>query len=63
MIANLSVTKTLAHTAGADLRTNGRIITAFHDMSSWSKVGSDHGGFGDAHSAEWLWNYQSTNLF
>jgi Alpha/beta hydrolase of unknown function (DUF900) len=57
------VTKSLTRTAGADLRTNGGIVTDFHDMSSWASVGANHGGFGSEHSAEWKWNYQSTNLF
>ena len=57
------VTKSLTRTAGADLRTNGGIVTDFHDMSSWTSLGTDHGGFGSVHSAEWAWPYQSNNLF
>ena len=56
------VTKSLTRTAGADLRTRG-IITDCQNMNDWTQVGGNHGGFDSEHSAEWKWNYQSTNLF
>jgi hypothetical protein len=56
------VTKSLTRTAGADLRTSG-IVTETQNMNDWSSVGNNHGGFGQEHSAQWMWNNQSTNLF
>jgi hypothetical protein len=56
------VTKSLTRTAGADLRTKS-IITQYQNMNDWTNVGENHGGFDSEHSAEWEWNYQSTNLF
>jgi hypothetical protein len=55
-------TKSLTRTAGSDLRT-GAIIKDFQDMSDWSNIGTNHSGFDTKHSAAWIWNYQSTNLF
>lgn len=55
------LTKSLTRTVGADLRTKGA-ISEFVNMESWG-TNVNHGGFGDTHSAEWIWNYQSTNLF
>jgi len=56
------VTKSLTRTAGADLRTSA-IITDCQNMNDWTNMGGNHGGFDSEHSAEWKWNYQSTNLF
>ena len=55
------VTKSMTRTAGADLRTKGS-IGFFQNMNDWGS-GANHAGFANTHSAEWRWNYQSTNLF
>jgi hypothetical protein len=55
------VTKSLTRTAGLDLRTRGSIQDS-HSMSSWGP-GANHSGFGEVHSAQWRWPYQSTHLF
>jgi hypothetical protein len=57
------VTKSRTRTAGADLRTSGKIAAGNKiDMSSWG-TGTNHSGFGNTHSAQWRWSNQSTELF
>ena len=49
------VTKSRTRSAGADLRTNGKIAAGNKiDMKNW---------FADTHSAQWRWSNHSTELF